>query len=208
MLNLEEDGDKEDDDPYVEESSSSESDQSDVDTDTSDEDSVLSSMDEESESDSDATDDGLALTFEAKQSDDTGGDSPDNADSICTFTLCGDNLDKTVKVRFMRSDKGNLSLHYFHCYGVLDRIDLSGVLDSVVASCLPSPASIAASLLPSASDDQSLKRHFAILVSRILATHITFFSFGFDDVVQWHIQHEFSDQMAKKSVVVSTELII
>lgn len=31
---------------------------------------------------------------------------------LFTFKLCGDNLYKSVKRRYMRSDKGNLSLHY------------------------------------------------------------------------------------------------
>lgn len=30
------------------------------------------------------------------------------------YRICGDNLDKTVKPRFMHSDKKNRSLHYFH----------------------------------------------------------------------------------------------
>ena len=37
----------------------------------------------------------------------------------CTFKLFGDNIDKSVKRRYMRADKGNLSLHYFHSYAVL-----------------------------------------------------------------------------------------
>ena len=64
---------------------------------------------------------------------------------------------------------------------------------------------IAESLLPSTSDDNTLKNHFAVLVSRVLAKHFRFFSFGFEDVVEWHIQHKFSVQMAEKSVVVSNK---
>ena len=198
-----------DDDLYVPESSSSESDLdiSDVDSELSDDECVLLSSDEGSDSDS-SMDLELATTLQANESMNTDGYSlkmVDTAGSVCiyTFKLCGDNVDKTVKVRFMRFDKGNISLHYFHSYAVLDRIDLSGLSDSYVASCLPSPRNIAASLLPSEPDDQSLKRHFSILVSRVLVTHIKFFSFGFDDVVQWHIEHKFSNEMAKKSVVVS-----
>jgi L1 cell adhesion molecule like protein len=202
---LEEDSDY-NDDLYEPESSSSESDESDLDDTSDEEESVLSSMGEESDSDSDV-DAGLALVLDETASVETDGtmDSPaveDRNGSAQIIKLCGENLDKTVKTRYMRLDKGNLSLHYFHAYAVLDRIDLSGVSDSLVASCLPSPEKIATSLLPSKLDDQTLKHHFAILVSRVLATHIKFFSFGFDDVVQWHIQHVFSKQMAEKSVVV------
>lgn len=43
----------------------------------------------------------------------------ETAKPLYTFKLCGDNIDKTVKRRYMHSDKGNLSLHYFHSYAVL-----------------------------------------------------------------------------------------
>ncbi len=48
-----------------------------------------------------------------------------------SFKLVGDNIDKEVKPRDMRSDHQTKSLHYFHSYAVLDRIDLSGVSDIV-----------------------------------------------------------------------------
>lgn len=132
------------------------------------------------------------------------GDTPRK---IATFKLCGDNIDKSVKRRYMRSDKGNLSLHYFHSYAVMDRIDVSDLSDEIVPRCLPNPDVIARSLLPSAHDDSFLKQNFAVLVSRVLAKHFAFFSFTFEDSVRWHIQHEFSDQMAKKSTAVSNKII-
>ena len=42
-----------------------------------------------------------------------------------SFRVCGDNLDKTVKRRYMCSDKENLLLHCFHCYAVIDHITTS-----------------------------------------------------------------------------------
>ena len=41
------------------------------------------------------------------------------------FRICGDNIDKSCKTRFMRMDRRNQSLHYFHSYGVQNRIDVS-----------------------------------------------------------------------------------
>ena len=64
-----------------------------------------------------------------------------------SFKLCGD-------------DKGNLSLHYFHSYAALDRIDVSDLSDEIVPGCLPNPDDIARSLLPTADDDVILKQHF------------------------------------------------
>ena len=125
-----------------------------------------------------------------------------------SFKLCGDNLDKTVKRRYMRSDEGNLSLHYFHSYAVLDRIHTILFSDSLSPTCFPEPEQIARSLLPSPSDDCTLKQNFAVLISRVLATHMKFFSFSFDDAVQWHILHKFSTEMSKKSTVVSKIIFI
>lgn len=42
-----------------------------------------------------------------------------------SFRLCGDNIDKTIRRRFLRSDISNTSLHYFHSYAVLNRVDFS-----------------------------------------------------------------------------------
>ena len=42
-----------------------------------------------------------------------------------SFKLVGDNIDKNVKARYLRSDHGNSSLHYFHSFAVKDRIDFS-----------------------------------------------------------------------------------
>ena len=39
------------------------------------------------------------------------------------YHLCGDNLDKTVRQRYLRSDSHqSSSLHYFHSYAVTDRV--------------------------------------------------------------------------------------
>ncbi len=42
-----------------------------------------------------------------------------------TFKIVGDNIDKTIRPREMRSDHQTRSLHYFHSYAVRDRIDIS-----------------------------------------------------------------------------------
>ena len=122
---------------------------------------------------------------------------------VPTFKLCGNNIDKSVKRRYMRCDKGNHSLHYFHSYAALDRIDLSGLSDEILPGCLPDPQKIASALLPSVLDDTILKQNFSVLISRILARHFSFFTFTFDDAVRWHTKHKFSNEMSKKSTTVS-----
>ena len=44
------------------------------------------------------------------------------------YRLCSDNIDKTVKQRYMRSDAYKTgSIYYFHSYTVADRIDFSSL---------------------------------------------------------------------------------
>ena len=46
------------------------------------------------------------------------------------FRIIGDNIDKNVKPRFYRIDSQVRSLHYYHSYGLCDRIDFSATSDS------------------------------------------------------------------------------
>ena len=43
--------------------------------------------------------------------------------------MVGDNIDKNIRPRDMRTDHQGRSLHYFHTYAVQDRVDLSNVSD-------------------------------------------------------------------------------
>ncbi len=55
-----------------------------------------------------------------------GPESPPAAGVLTTFKIVGDNIDKNVKPRDMRSDYQTRSLHYFHAYAVRDRLNLDG----------------------------------------------------------------------------------
>ena len=58
-------------------------------------------------------------------------------------------------------------------------------------------------ILPSPNDNEIMATYFSKLVSRVLVTHMPFFKLTFADVVEWHTEHQFSQEMAKESVVVS-----
>ena len=121
------------------------------------------------------------------------------------YKIVGDNIDKTVKARYMRVDGyRNQSLHYFHSLALQSRIDFSHLPNVHPATCSPSPLLMAESLLPTASDDQSLRDLFIMHVSRVLATHIPFFKLAFEDVVERHRKHDYYKQMSSESVVVSS----
>ena len=68
------------------------------------------------------------------------------------YRLRGDNIDKIMLPRYMRSDKRSQSLHYFHSYAVQKRVNVSNLSDSPVNITL-SPERIAISILPSIEND-------------------------------------------------------
>ena len=125
------------------------------------------------------------------------------------YHLCGDNIDMSVKQQYMRigSSKPD-SIHYFHFYAVADRIGLSNISDQVIATQQRDSGLIVASLLPTPEDDVALRDNICVLMSRILCEHVEFFKFTFEEVVDWHIKHEFYDEMSPKSIVVSIINII
>ena len=116
----------------------------------------------------------------------------------------GDNIDKSIKPRYMRSElKGKDLLHYFHFFAVSNRIDTSEQLHTPPPPpCHLSHKACALSLLPTIEDDHALQQNMAILISRILVNHFDSLNFSFSDVVQWHIPHQYTKEMSKKSDVV------
>ena len=74
----------------------------------------------------------------------------------------GDNIDKNVRPSFQRHDRTTQSLHYFHSYAVLDRINIANLSDDLPSSIEISPEKI----LPSADDVKKLLDEFEVLVAR------------------------------------------
>ena len=89
------------------------------------------------------------------------------------YRLCGDNIDKTIKPRYMRSDRCNKgTIHYFHSYALADRIDFSYLSDVVPPLPRVSLSQIATSVLPSAEDNKLLLRNFTTLLSRVRVENV------------------------------------
>ncbi len=120
------------------------------------------------------------------------------------FHLCGDNLDKGIKPRYMRIGTSKPdSIHYFHSYAVADRIDFTTLSDQVIPTLQRNAKQVALSLLPTPEDDLAIRENICILISRILYENMGFFNLCFDGEVDWHIKHQFYDEMSTKSKVVS-----
>ena len=116
-----------------------------------------------------------------------------------TYKLVGDNLDKNIRPREMRSDHQTRSLHFFHTYAVHDRVNLSGLSNKAQ---LPNLSLVdLETLLPSTADNEAMLKNFSILIGRTLGKYMPFFA-RFGHGIQRHIPHEFSTEMAKKSEVV------
>lgn len=120
---------------------------------------------------------------------------------LAMYQLCGDNIDKNVKRRYFRADSkpNTRSLHYFHYYVVKDRVNFIQ-LGEEPNCCLQSDRNeVAHSLLPTPTDDMSLRENVCVLISRILYNHLPFFEHTFDGVITWHIEHQYYEQMCQKS---------
>ncbi len=117
-----------------------------------------------------------------------------------TYKLVFDNIDKTVKPRYMRMDAQNKSLHYVQLYAVKDRVNLSQLSQTP-----PSVCEVALDMiLPSDEDNASLMENMTILIARVMVDRIPFFKEDFKKLVPNHIQHKYSKEMCNKSEVVST----
>ena len=87
---------------------------------------------------------------------------PTSFDSWNGFKLVGDNIDKNVRASYQRIGHTTQSLHYFHSYALLDRIDFSGLSDA------PPPPSIVDPLtfLPLEEDIYLVESDNVTLISR------------------------------------------
>ena len=126
------------------------------------------------------------------------------------YTLCGDNVDKVIRRRYLRTDANATatSLHYFHFYAVKDRVNFSDLGEKSIPCGVADQQQLASSLLPTPEDDIAIRRNICILISRILYDNLSFFKLAFDGVVEWHIEHPFYHEMSNKSDVVSRLVLI
>ena len=116
------------------------------------------------------------------------------------YKVVGDNVDKKVKPRHMRSDNQSKDLHYFHLYAAKDRIDFSEASEEPPSL---NPDAILSELLPTADDIKDITSNFGVLISRKLIQYFPYFEKHFSDIVTQHIPHAHEEEMKKVSKVVS-----
>ena len=129
-------------------------------------------------------------------------DFPDyNESQQQRYILTGDNIDKNVTPRDMRADYQTKSLHYFHAYAALNRIDFTGLSKETPTSRLLRNLEISA-FLPSVTDCQAVRENYIVLFARVICETLTAF-YPFQKCVPVHILHKYSANMSTKSVTVS-----
>lgn len=93
----------------------------------------------------------------------TGNTQAQNEPTWQGFKLVGDNLDKTVRRRHQTHDAQTVSMHYFHYYGIMDRIDLSNVSDKAPKK----PKDIDGNLfLPTLTGIEAINQDFCTYIAR------------------------------------------
>lgn len=126
--------------------------------------------------------------------------SDDHSVATNRYIITGDNLDKTIKPRFMTINHQTQSLHYFHAYAALNRISFSGLSEDTPTSRLL--RSLSASIfLPSLNDCQKLRNNYVVLVARVICSTLKTFG-SFQSYIPKHILHKYSTAMSTKSVTV------
>ena len=120
-----------------------------------------------------------------------------------TFKFVGDNVDRRVTVREVRSDHHDTLHHMYILMALRSRVTTSS--DSAVV--LPDLARLPTSVyLPSSSDVLQLKKNLVIMVSHILCENIKEIS-CVAKLVPQHIYHQYSSSVCRKSEVVVLDVL-
>ncbi len=117
--------------------------------------------------------------------DSTSSESDYNEDDVVqkSYRLCRDNIDKSVKHRYMRLDQLSKGFHYFNSY-------MPRKTEQIFIHVYnPSPRGTALTMFPSSDDDSILSSNIGTIVSRVLVNHDPFFTKTFSGTVTGHIPH-------------------
>ena len=116
----------------------------------------------------------------------------------------GDNVDKSIGVRDIRSDHHKEMKHMYSLIAVKARVQPPSPDEHFVP--LPIEALEHSTFLPTSSELEEIKRNMEVLVSRILCEYIAAFN-SLAKSVTAHIPHKYSTEMAVKSDVVVMDVL-
>ena len=113
-----------------------------------------------------------------------------------SFQVTGDNLDISIKTKYMSIDRRNKSLHWFNVIASNERVINADLATSRPRCSILSVPDTA--FLPSVQENEKLREEFAILVERILVKYLPAFAL-FENYVYKHIMHKFSKEASQQS---------
>ena len=142
----------------------------------------------------------LSLNLAIFYADEAEEEIKDMCKGYSTYLIVGDNIDKSINPRYMTVDRQRQSLHFFHLFAALDRVDCSGLPSKEHIGDVPALG--ASVFLPTAADSKQLCSNFAVLIGRLIVKKVPYFSI-FKKCIISHIPHRYSKEMSKKSTVVS-----
>ena len=119
--------------------------------------------------------------------------------TIPVYDITFDNVNQKTRVRHFKRDVSGKQLNMVQRFATLERIP-SGHMSTVEPSkeeVLEIPLE---AILPSANDEEHLKKELSVIVSRILVEQYSCLS---DIGVQTNIDHDFLNESKKKSAIVS-----
>ena len=121
-----------------------------------------------------------------------------------TFKFVGDNVDKQITVRDVRSDHQSHLLHMYSILAVRSRLPIDDLSKTGTVSDLSSIEF--KEFLPSHDDLQITKKNLIVLVGRVLTKYVESLKPLAKSVCQ-HIPHKYSKHMAKKSTVAILDVV-
>ncbi|XP_066924970.1 uncharacterized protein [Clytia hemisphaerica] len=112
-----------------------------------------------------------------------------------SLQFIGDNLDAEVNPSHQTLTNKNKSFHWFNMFAIKEKVNgshLSNVRTREMKDVAPEE------FLPTKQDLKKVEKEFIIIAARILVKYIPSMSV-FKDVIVHHIDHQYSEEMAKKS---------
>lgn len=128
-------------------------------------------------------------------------------DEGVVFKFWGDNVDKQLKVRDLRSDHKGEMVHMFSLLAGRSRTPAPELSHSGGGGLLTLDRLSTECFLPSSSDVSSVKNNLVDIISRTLTHYITGLV-PFAKVVPKHILHQYSREMAQKSEVYTLDVLM
>lgn len=122
---------------------------------------------------------------------------PSHSESATVYQVTGDNLDLSIRAKYMSLTRRNQSLHWFNLVATDERFPVPHDLSEQTPRCSVMDVDNTSFIL-NTCELESIRKDLIVLAARTLTTHLKGL-LPFSEIVPSHIKHDFSDVAAKKS---------